>query len=760
MGCDNKLKVGLKTYLDDDVPNGFYDSISSLKTRNQEDLNNCDVYAAFNSDYLNILKICKSGNKIPTISEQDAFDLLQGMKPDVNDFFGVTPQHYNYAGPAGWRHFYLLLSVLIDNVNDLDITEVNATYACILFKGHKKDKNSDRSYRTISTCPVIAKGMDTYVRKLNVATWNKNQSECQFQGEGSSHELAALLVTECIQHSLHHLKQPLYVLYLDARSAFDVVLKELLIKNLYFTGTTGETLLYLNTRLENRQTFLDWNGQLMGPIQDEQGLEQGGINSSDFYKIFGQEQLKTAQASELGVSLGPLTVSGIGLADDTALLANSLLKLYYLLHLTNIFCSKYKVQLCAEKTKLQVYSKKETNLKVDYEKNSNPININGEGIKFTDSAEHVGLVRSASGNLPSILARISAHKAALGAVLHTGMARSHRGNPSASLHIHQMYANSVLFSGLGSLVLNDQEVSIVNQHHKETLSNLQRLIPFTPRPVIHFLGGVLPGTAFLHLRQLSLFGMITRSPNSIHHKHALNIFDFVTVSPKSWMHQIRDLCLQYALPHPATLLSSPPSKESFRNLVKKKVTSYWEVKLRAEAAPMTSLEFFNPMFMSLSSPHPLWTSAGSSPSKVVMATVQAKLLSGRFRTQALCSHWQNNDKKCKLSLECNSDEDIPHILKFCISLNQTREKLLNFTRSYCNDHKSIANIALKLCNIDNPDFCQFLLDCSTIPEVIQLFQQHGPIIHTHLFNITRIWCYSLHRDRLKILGRWTNFEKA
>ena len=166
------------------------------------------------------------------------------------------------------------------------------------------------------------------------------------------------------------------------------------------------------------------------------------------------------------------------------------------------------------------------------------------------------------------------------------------------------------------------------------------------------------------------------------------------------------------------------------------------------------------MFMSLSSPHPLWTSAGSSPSKVVMATVQAKLLSGRFRTQALCSHWQNNDKKCKLSLECNSDEDIPHILKFCISLNQTREKLLNFTRSYCNDHKSIANIALKLCNIDNPDFCQFLLDCSTIPEVIQLFQQHGPIIHTHLFNITRIWCYSLHRDRLKILGRWRNFEKA
>ena len=41
----------------------------------------------------------------------------------------------------------------------------------------------------------------------------------------------------------------------------------------------------------------------MGPIIDECGLEQGGVNSSDFYKIFGKEQLATAQLSELGVRI-------------------------------------------------------------------------------------------------------------------------------------------------------------------------------------------------------------------------------------------------------------------------------------------------------------------------------------------------------------------------------------------------------------------------------------------------------------------------
>ena len=135
------------------------------------------------------------------------------------------------------------------------------------------------------------------------------------------------------------------------------------------------------------------------------------------------------------------------------------------------------MELCSDKTKLQVYNKSDLGDLADYVKQVNPIKVGGDKINFTDTAEHVGVLRSTAGNLPSILARVAAHKNALGAVLHTGMARSHRGNPAASLKIQQMYTNPVLFSGLGSLVLNDQEVNIVGQHHKETISNLQRLLP-------------------------------------------------------------------------------------------------------------------------------------------------------------------------------------------------------------------------------------------------------------------------------------------
>ena len=75
----------------------------------------------------------------------------------------------------------------------------------------------------------------------------------------------------------------------------------------------------------------------MGPINDQQGLEQGGISSSEFYEIFGKLQLTLAQDSSLGVPLGKLTIGAIGQADDTVLLSNDLVYLSYLLKLTEEF---------------------------------------------------------------------------------------------------------------------------------------------------------------------------------------------------------------------------------------------------------------------------------------------------------------------------------------------------------------------------------------------------------------------------------------
>ena len=322
---------------------------------------------------------------------QKAEEILKSIRPSVNDFYSITASHFLNSGEAGLEHFCFLLNTIIDDINNLSIEELNSVWACILYKGHEKDRNNHRSYRTISTCPFLSKSIDTYIASLYSSTWNKFTSETQFQQKASSHELASLTLTEAILHSTNTLHKPVYVLYLDARSAFDLALREFIINNLYDYGIQDQGLILIDQRLRNRRTICEWNKILMGPILDECGVEQGGINSSDFYKVHNNDQLNLAQESGFGVPLGPVTVSGIGQADDVALAANDLNSLQGLVDLSSYYCDKYHVSLSTEKTKLQVFSNKYTEDEAFLAKSTSLLNIDGQPINFVDNAEHVGV---------------------------------------------------------------------------------------------------------------------------------------------------------------------------------------------------------------------------------------------------------------------------------------------------------------------------------------------------------------------------------
>ena len=108
---------------------------------------------------------------------------------------------------------------------------------------------------------------------------------------------------------------------------------------------------------------------------------------------------------------------------------------------------------------------------------------------------------------------------------------------------------------------------------------------------------------------------------------------------KSWFLIMRDICLLYSLPHPLTMLDNPPKKESFKKLAKAYVISYCEKKLRAEAALLPSLAFFQPEFHSLFTPHPILWTPRSNPYEVAKAIVQLRMLSGRHRTANQTLEW-------------------------------------------------------------------------------------------------------------------------
>ena len=749
------LKVGSDIYHGEDVKKGFFTSISELKTRTGGE----SEFSTYTKDYKNILELCKNKNDLPCISLSTSTKILQGMKKSVNDYFSITPAHYLNAGDAGLEHFNHLLNCIIDDINNATVDELNACYALLLHKAHGKSRNLDKAYRTISTCPLLSKALDLYIRQLHEDKWKVCQAETQYQGEGSCHELAALLVTELVQHSIHTLREPAYLLFLDAKSAFDRVLPELLIRELYLAGMDGNTTILVNNRLVNRHTYLDWNKTLMGPIKDELGLEQGGSNSSEFYKIYSNENLISAQKSRQGISLGGYlgtsqVISAIGLADDTALAANKLSNLRNILFLVQNYCKKYGVTLSHDKTKLMMFANKDkAGLKT---KTFNPIRIDGHVIDFVEQAEHVGVTRSTEGNMPHILNRICAHRKALHGIGAAGVAKKARVNPLVALKLQQVYGCPVLMSGVASLALSGHEVSVFDKHLKETYLRIQKLLPNTPRAVVHFLGGNLPGTAVIHSRILSLFGMVARLRGDPLNILARNVLTGAKSSSKSWFLLVRDICLMYGLPHPISVLENPPSKETFKKLCKAKIVSYWESKLRGESSLLPSLEYFHPQFMNLTKPHPIWVTAGSNPYEVSKAIQQARFLSGRYRSAKLMRHWGNNKDGFCLAPTChNTVESLEHILVQCKAYTESKTRLYSLWLSTRN--KVVFKLVLEALSSETEYLVQFLVDCSVLPSVVKATQENGHVILKELFYLTRSWCFSIHKQRMKILGRW-NFQ--
>ena len=752
-----KLAVGKVVYTGDKVADGFYESMSSLKRCDLTSLESVPELSNKFIDYHSIIKLCKNGGDIPKMTMDQSKKLLSKFKKGVKDHYSITVEHYINAGYEGLKHFNCLLNSIITDLNNASIEELNTAHGLIFYKGHRKDKESERSYRTISSCPFLAKGLDMYIRDMCKDLWQDQQADTQYQGSGSSHELASLLLTEVIQYSLYVARQPVYLLALDAQSAFDRCLRQVLTSELYKASVPPAAILFIDRRLASRSTVYEWEGQMLGPARDITGFEQGGVNSSDYYKLYNNEQLKSAQSSGLGVDIGSGAISAVGQADDVVLVAPSPYHLQLLVTLTEEYCTKYRVKLEASKTKLLAYQVANQAVQADPSIDNKQIIIFGEPIKMVTEAEHVGVLRSSGGNLPHILNRVAMHKNVLHALLPAGLARRHRGSPRASLKISQLYGVPVLLSGLASLVLTRAELGIVDAHYLAMLQGLLRLHKRTPRSIVYFLSGSLPASALLHQRQMTLFSMICHLKEDPLHQHAKYALEYLGSSSKSWFTQIRQLCIQYGLPHPLQLLNNPLSKGRLKSLVKTRITEYWQKLLSAEATALPSLAHFNPHMHQLSSPHPIWSAAASNPYEINKATILSRMISGRYRTERLCRFWSENREGFCLLQPCHSQGvygDLEHLLLHCPALETVRENMYQMWRDKASVLPPLSAFVTQALESPPNYKLKFILDSQSLPEIICLSQNYGQAVTDIVLYMTRTFAYGVHKRKLILMGLW------
>ena len=356
------LQVGKHTYTGDSVPDGFYEALSTLKVPEFSPTSSPE-FLSTSENYRHIIELAKSGPPLPSLSTQEAVALLKRVRPDVLDLFSISARHYLMAGLAGHEHFAALLNMIITNINLCTVAELNSTWSIMLHKGHGKPRSLCRSWRCISSCPLLPKALDLYVADLHRDNWVLASAPTQFMTRGSSHELAALFLTETICYATLTLGIALWVLLLDKKSAFDSVLKEHILSEAYTAAAykADQSLLYMANRLATRRTFIQFSSTLMGPILDQRGVEQGGVNSGDEFQLANNEELVVTNGAGLGLNMGETSVGSIGVADDVALVSPDPHALQSLLNLSQSLTSSRFMVNVPEKTKLLLYQPKGDN---------------------------------------------------------------------------------------------------------------------------------------------------------------------------------------------------------------------------------------------------------------------------------------------------------------------------------------------------------------------------------------------------------------
>jgi hypothetical protein len=208
------------------------------------------------------------------------------------------------------------------------------------------------------------------------------------------------------------------------------------------------------------------------------------------------------------------------------------------------------------------------------------------------------------------------------------------------------------------------------------------------------------------------------------------------------------------LPHPATWLTTKPSKLQVKQVARAAVHEYWLDKLRAQADKLDSLYYLRTRYLGLTRCHPLFSSCGSSPWEVEKATTQARLLSGRYRVEALTGHWipWNRGGLCSLpdcwSTPAAHKGNVESFLLTCPSLLTTRQELIQSTTSFLQANPNLQEIVTKCLDMDP---VQFWLDCSTMSPVISAAQCDGDNLFLPIFKLTRNYCHRLHKQRCKLL---------
>ena len=600
----------------------------------------------------------------------------------------------------------------------------------------RKGSNLDaKNYRGITITPTIAKILESVLRERIKPIVLESQNGLQ-RGftEGSSPMNCSLILEEYIRNN-KDLKEPTYIAFLDAKSAFDVVNHNSLLRKVYHLGIDGAHWNLITSLHTNAQTVIKWDGNFSKKFEIKQGVRQGGILSTDLYKIYENPLLDRLENIDHGAKIGEIGCAAPACADDVAVASSKPEPLQSLVSTSEDYGSmeRYEFQLV-----------KSVVLKVNPAENDEDYVwlLNGEPMPVVTESMHVGILRSASTQETAVQENVKKARRTLYSLMPSGC-HGHNGlDQESTVHLFQTYVLPTLIYGMEVVLPRGKHLDTLEKFYKKYMKLLLSIPVTTADPAVYIISGTIPVEATIHKRALTLFGNISRlTSSSIEKRIARRQLNIKGQKSNSWFVALRELCFKYDLPQPLDILNDPPGKEKWKRIVNKQVNGYWTARLSHQSTLYSSLKYLHTEDYSYGQRHPVIQTIGNAR-EIPRISTKLKLVTGTYILQSNRAAFNQNaiDPTCLLCK--NGEETIKHFLLSCTALSSAREPIIDIITDTC---------ASLLSNPTNdPDrLLQLILDSSACSKSTPKCDLHK--LKTIEFQSRRL-CHALHCERYKRLA--------
>ena len=716
----------------------YFEDLALPKNNNSFDK---DFYQLNKIQHACIREICEQSDDVITpFSAKEVQDSVRSLNANkAPDEFGLVSEHLKY----GLKPLLPLLVNIYNEIIASGIIPANFKSG-IIHPIHKKGKDptSMDNYRGITVTSVFGKLFEILLR-TRMTDLNHNQSDLQYGfTKGLTPTMASLILSEA-EADAKMRKQPLYIATLDTQKAFDVVDHTILLNKLYEEGINQKIWLIVRELYSGLTAKIKWKSVLGDSFKVFQGVRQGGVISTRFYKVYVNGFMIELRMNSLGKWIGYIYVGCPACADDVLLITEDPEELQIMFAIAKSYSGCHRYVIHPQKT--QVVCKHCSSAANGCARQE--WNIGENVLHLSDRTTHLGLARTdKNDSAVNIEDRISLARRTGYSLMKSGFHGSNGLNPKVSYRLYQTYVLPRMLYSLEILDLRKSDVKQLSDFHVDLLRRIQSLPSRTALSPVYLLLGALPMEAELHKRQLSLIFSIVSSTNETLHQLVQRALGLHDLSYAGFFKRVSETLNLYQLPTIRQLLECTPSKLEWKRQTRQALHNYWTTSLVADAMVKTTLSHCSIGNLKIGHTHMVWDSIQPNLQDVKRGHTKARLLTGTYMLQSTKYKFNSAEVDPKCPLCRLESEDLQHFILRCPALAEARDRYFPLIRKLVIDAVGEIIWSEHFCNRDI--LVTLVIDCQKLAENRLLPRSTDTLFEIE--SCSRTLCYKLHQLRLKL----------